>query len=201
MVNATQGITLIATFYSVEPFMPAALTFSPKRIILIVDATNKEVKSNIAAVEKTFGTMADVKVVRVERDNIYDTAQKVVEAIDREPAKDNRIIVNVSGGWKTLTNGVLYGCYARSERIHRIFSNKIDKKSMSELPKLNYNLGTAKREVLMRIVKRDDKTVVQIAKELKRTKGMVYQHLRELKDAGYVDESFNITDAGRLALL
>jgi hypothetical protein len=30
---------------------------------------------------------------------------------------------------------------------------------------------------------------------------MVYQHLRELKDAGYVDESFNITDAGRLALL
>ena len=30
---------------------------------------------------------------------------------------------------------------------------------------------------------------------------MIYQHLRELREQGYVDDDFNITDAGRLALL
>ena len=87
------------------------------------------------------------------------------------------------------------------DRIFKIVTNKTNVNELSELPKLNYNLSTAKREVLTRIVKKDGKPVAQIAKEIGRTKGMVYQHLRELKDAGYVDESFNITDAGRLALL
>jgi CRISPR locus-related DNA-binding protein len=196
------NVTLIATFYSTEPFMPAALAFSPKKIILVVDTLDKTVKSNISAVEKTFGAIAKVETLKVERDNIYDTASKIVAQIDKEPhSKDNKIVVHVAGGWKTLANGVLYGCYARADRIYKIEANKATGNELSELPKLNYNLSTAKREVLMKIVKRNDKAVAQIASELKRTKGMVYQHLRELKDAGYVDESFNITDAGRLALL
>lgn len=195
-------VTLIATFYSTEPFMPAALTFSPKKIILVVSTLDSTVKSNVKAVEKTFGTIAEVKVVKVEKDNIYDTAHKIVEVIDREPiSKDNKIIVNVSGGWKTLANGILYGCYARPDRIYKIVSNKVGGNELGELPKLNYNLSTAKREVLQRIVKRNNRSVADMAKELHRTKGMVYQHLRELKDAGYVDDGFNITDAGKLALL
>ena len=59
MVN----VTLIATFYSTEPFMTAAYTFYPtiKKIILIVDTLDSEVKSNIKAVEKTFGSRAKVR--------------------------------------------------------------------------------------------------------------------------------------------
>jgi hypothetical protein len=34
-----------------------------------------------------------------------------------------------------------------------------------------------------------------------RTRGMIYQHLKELKDGGYLDDDYNITDAGKLALL
>jgi DNA-binding transcriptional ArsR family regulator len=40
-----------------------------------------------------------------------------------------------------------------------------------------------------------------MAKELRKTRGMLYQHLKELKEGGYVDDDFRITDAGRLALL
>lgn len=197
MVN----ITLIATFYSAGPLMPAALAFSPKKIILIVDTMNQEIRSNISAVEKTFGSIATIEVVKVKKDEIYDPAKKVVGIIDREASPNNRIVVNVSGGWKTLTNGVLYGCYARPDRVYRIINNKTDKKGISELPKLGYNISAAKKEVILKIVERDNKTVAQIAKELRRTRGMVYQHLRELREAGYVDDEFNITDAGRLALL
>ena len=137
----------------------------------------------------------------MEKDDIYDTASKTVGLIDKEPTKDNQIVVSVTGGKRLFALGVLYGCYARADRVARIVTNTASGDELSELPKLNYNLRTGKREILQRIVKRNGKTVMEIAKELGRTKGAVYQHLRELKEAGYVDEDFNITDAGRLALL
>ena len=52
-----------------------------------------------------------------------------------------------------------------------------------------------------KIAQSEEKSVAQIAKELKKTRGMIYQHLRELRDTGYVDEKFNVTEAGQLALL
>ena len=198
MVN----ITLIATFYSAAPLMPAALAFSPTKIILIVDNMNPEVRSNIAAVEKTFQSVAKIEVLKVKKDEIYDAAKKIVELIDKEDVgKNNKIVVNVSGGWRVLVNGVLYGCYARAGKLHRIVINKASGVGISDLPKLSYNLTQARREVLMKVSTKTEKSISDIASELHKTRGMVYQHLRDLKDSGYVDEDYEITDAGRLALL
>ena len=58
-----------------------------------------------------------------------------------------------------------------------------------------------KVELLEEISKRAGKPISKIANKLEKTRGMVYQHLKELKDNGYVDEKFNITNAGRMALL
>jgi CRISPR locus-related DNA-binding protein len=198
MVN----ITLIATFYSAGPLMPAALAFSPTKIILVVDVMNPEVRSNIAAVEKTFESVAKVEVQKVKKDEIYEIAKKLVEIIDKEDiGKNNKIVVNVSGGWRVLINGVLYGCYARAGKVHRIVINKTHGIGISDLPKLSYNLTQARREVLMKVSTKSEKSILDIANELHKTRGMVYQHLRDLKDSGYVNEDYEITDAGRLALL
>ena len=43
--------------------------------------------------------------------------------------------------------------------------------------------------------------VRSIAEKMKKTTGMLYQHLKELRELGYVNEKFEITMAGRLALL
>ena len=51
------------------------------------------------------------------------------------------------------------------------------------------------------MAKRNGKPISAIALKLNRTRGMLYQHLKELKELGYVDEKFEITLAGRLALL
>lgn len=42
-ISMTESV-LISTFYSVEPFMPAAHAFSPKKIILLVDSLDDKVK-------------------------------------------------------------------------------------------------------------------------------------------------------------
>ncbi len=200
-----KDITLIATFFSVEPFTPAAMKYLASKIILIVAAsedknTNEKLNRNIAEVRRFFGKMSQVDVVKMESDDILDIAKKTVEIIDEEP-KDVGIVVNLSGGWRSLTNGVLYACYSRTERIEKIVTNRVDRTSLSELPKLQYNLGSTKHELLKRIAVKEHKSVSKLADDMKKTRGMLYQHLRELKTGGYLDDDFKITDAGRLALL
>jgi CRISPR locus-related DNA-binding protein len=193
-------VTLIATFYSVEPLMPAALAFQPKKIILLVNKLEGDAQQNIEKVKETFGKLVEVKAIKMPQDDIVGFASKMVEILDTE-AKNSMIVVSVGGGWRLATSGALYGCYARPDRVYKIVNNTLEGNKVSELPKLGYNIGSQKERILEIITKEKDKTVAQIANQLGKTRGMIYQHLRELREQGYVDDDFNITDAGRLALL
>lgn len=193
-------VTLIATFYSVEPLMPAALAFQPKKIMLLVNKTDGDVKDNIEKVRQIFGRLVEVDLVKMPEENIVEFAEKFVEILDKEP-KNRMIVVSIGGGWRHAASGALFGCYARPERIYKIVNNTIDGSKVSELPKMGYSMGTQKKEILKIQAEGNDRTVAQIANQLHKTRGMIYQHLRELREQGYVGDDFNITDAGRLALL
>jgi len=195
------NITLIATFYSPEPFLPAALRFQPKRIVLLVDSGDGKVRENIKAVKKVFERVMQFEVVRVPKDDIHAIAKATVDIIDRNKSPGNKIVVSVAGANKVLTNAVLFGSYARSDRILRIVTNSTKDSEPISLPKLSYNIGSTKRDLLARMEQRKGRTIIEIAKEMHRTRGMIYQHLKELREGGYLDDDYNITDAGRLALL
>jgi CRISPR locus-related DNA-binding protein len=124
-----------------------------------------------------------------------------VELIDKNKVPGTKIIVSVGGGSRSLANAALLGCYARRDRVFKIVSNGIMDNEVISLPKLSYDIGSTKRDLLAKMQDRRDRTILQIAKEMRRTRGMIYQHLKELKDHGYLDDDYNITDAGKLALL
>lgn len=192
---------LIATFYSFQPFVAAAHSCSPSKMIIIIaedSLKNEKVSQDLNKVRDVYGKIAAVEMVKVKGSDLLAIASKTVELI--EANKDNRIVVNVSGGWKLLAQGVLYGCYARKDFIDRIVCNNLENNSIVELPKLTFGLSSVKRELLEEIAKRGDKSISKIADKLDKTRGMIYQHLKELKENGYVDEKFYITDAGRMAL-
>ncbi|MFH1306359.1 MAG: CRISPR-associated CARF protein Csa3 [Candidatus Micrarchaeota archaeon] len=196
------GTTLIATFYSYKPFFAGAHAFSPKNIILVSPANlpskeENDVKKAFEEVKKNFGEVAKIRMVRLDEKNILKVASETAKLLEQ----NSGAIVNISGAWKLLAQGVLYGCYARPDYVKKIVCNIIDMKDFVELPKLSYGLSTAKKELLERISKRNGKSIAQIADELDKTPGMLYQHLKELKSLGFVDEEFKITMAGRLGLL
>ena len=88
--------------------------------------------------------------------------------------------------------------------MDRIVTNAAKDNEVISLQKLSYNVGSTKRELLARLEDRRGKTILhilQIAKEMRRTRGMIYQHPKELEDGGYLDDDYNITDPGKLALL
>ncbi len=192
---------LIATFYSFEPFVAAAHAYSPNRIILILakdTPDKKDVKEGIAKVKELYGAVADIKEVLVDQSDMFGVAKKTVELLE----KNNRSVINISGGQKLISQGVLYGCYARPELVEKIVCNELpDINRLVELPKLTFGLSQPKKDLLEEIAKRNEKPIAEIAEKLGKTPGMLYQHLKELKEAGYVDEKFEITLAGKMAVL
>lgn len=191
---------LIATFYSFEPFVAAAHAYSPSRIQLIIAKDSvKNIEKHIAKVHELYGGVAEIKEIEVDQSDIFSVAKKTVELLEKN---GGRTIVNVSGGWKLMAQGVLYGCYARPALVERIVCNELpDINKLVELPKLTFGLSQAKRGLLGEIERRNGKSIAEIAGKLEKTPGMLYQHLKELKEAGHVDEKFKITLAGRIALL
>jgi CRISPR-associated protein Csa3 len=199
------GTTLICTFYSFEPIVASATQYSPKRVILLVasDSIKKqEVRENIERAKSTYKNVVPVSVVETGDSDLLEIARDTVKLIEREHEAGNSVIVNVSGGWKLLAQGTLYGCYARDTMVDKIICNDLSAEGrIVELPKLVFGLSKAKAAVLEEIGKRNGRSMAEIAQKLGKTRGMIYQHLKELKESGYVDDKFHITDAGKLALI
>jgi CRISPR-associated protein Csa3 len=199
------GTVLISTFYSFEPLVAAATRYSPSKIILLVSSSalsgkdKEKVKASIDRAKEVYGKVISLTVKTVEEGDLLGIASMTVELLKNE---EGTKIINVSGGWKTLMQGVLYGCYARPELVEKIVCNDLSKDgALLELPKLSFSLSATKKEVLQSIAERKGKSIPEIADSLKISRGMLYQHLKELKENGYVDDKFYITDAGRMALL
>lgn len=200
--------TLICSFYSFQPIVVSIHAVSPKKIVLLVaeGALRKDpkVKEDIELVKKTFSQAAEVKVVELDGSDILSIAKKTIELLE---ADDSEKVVNISGGWKLLSQGVLYGCYARPDRVSRIICNNLDKENeLVDLPKFTFEMSNGKRSVLEAVeafsAKKEGKVeVADIAKKAGKSEVMVYQHLDDLKKLNYVDNENRITEAGRIALL
>ena len=145
------------------------------------------------------GKLVEIETVKMPEDDMVGFADKFVEILDNEP-RNRMIVVSIGGGRRLMAAGAIFGCYARPDRVYKIVGNT-PKDKISELPLMGYSMGVQKKEILKIQAEGKDKTVAQIAGQLHKTRGMIYQHLRELREQGYVDDDFNITDAGRLALL
>jgi CRISPR-associated protein Csa3 len=88
--------------------------------------------------------------------------------------------------------------------VEKIVCNNIEdeeKMELVELPKFSFGLTRPKKGLLLELLRREGRSIAEIASKLKKSRGIIYQHLKNLKEMGYVDEKFEITLAGRLALI
>jgi len=192
--------TLIATYYSFEPFVAAFHEFVPQRVKLIVAKdTLKKIEEHLTRVNEVYGKISKIEVIEVNGSDVYEIAKTTVGLLEKY--KSDTIFVNVSGGWKLLAQGVLYGCYVRSNLVSKIVCNNLQDNSVLELPKFRFEFSGSKFKILETLSKRNGDSISEIAKKVGKSKAMVYQHLDDLKDGGYVDSEYNLTMAGKIALL
>jgi CRISPR-associated protein Csa3 len=195
-------LTLISTIYALEPVIICVTRLSPSKIILLSEegAGDKKLQSE-EMIEKTFKNALEVEKKYTA---VYDTvrvAKDVAELIEKEHDRGNQVIVNVSGGRKPQAFGALFGAYARNDMVQRIVYVTEEDSMMIDFPVLSFNLSETKKLILEEIQK-GVSAVSQIAVTAGISKGMTYNHLRELKSMGYIadgDNGYIITDAGKIA--
>jgi CRISPR-associated protein Csa3 len=170
-------------------------------ILLSEEGANEKKLQSEEMIEKTFKNALEVEKRYTA---VYDTvrvAKDVAEIIEEEHARGNQVIVNVSGGRKPQAFGALFGAYARNVMVQRVVYVTEEDGFMIDFPVLSFNLSDTKKLILEEIQK-GVSAVTQIAATAGISKGMTYNHLRELKAMGYIADGENgyiITDAGRIA--
>ena len=196
-------LTLISTVYALEPVIVCVTRLSPSKIILLTeeDADEKKRQSE-DTLELTFG-----KVLKMDKKitSLYDpvhVAKDVVDLIEQEHADGNRVMINVSGGRKPQAFGTLFGAYARSDMVDRIVYVTEEDNSIIDFPILGFSISDTKKKILENI-QSGIISVHDVGKSVSISKGMAYNHLRELKAMGYItdEDGYAITDAGKIAAI
>ena len=197
------NLTLITTLYTLEPVLVCITRLSPSKLIILTEegAVDKKAQAE-QMLEATFG-----KVIGIEKliTSLYDpvrVAQDVADAIEKEHDWGNQVIINVSGGRKPQAFGTLFGAYARSEMVKRVVYVTEEDNFIIDFPLLSFNISPTKKAIL-ELIKQGETTVTTIATKVGISRGMAYNHIRELKGMGYIsdEDSFSITDSGKLAVI
>ena len=197
------NITLITTIYALEPVVFCVTRLSPSKIIILTEENTIDKKARAEQIIiDTFG-----KVIEIEKKitSLYDTvrvAQDVSDLIEQEHARGNQIMINVSGGRKPQAFGALFGAYTRSDMVKRIVYVTEEDNTIIDFPILSFNISDTKK-VILEQVRSGVTSVAAIAIDVGISKGMAYNHLRELKAMGYItgEDGYSITDAGRIAVI
>jgi len=84
--------------------------------------------------------------------------------------------------------------------MKRVVYTTEEANTIIDLPKLSLGLSKTKL-ALLHLLEREPVTMSALALKARKTRAMVYVHLRELKELGFVDEGYRLTEAGRIALL
>ncbi|HHW04713.1 MAG TPA: CRISPR locus-related DNA-binding protein [Methanothermobacter sp.] len=194
--------TLISTVYSIEPVMICITQFSPRKVVLIMEEEPPREKEQVQKIiEDTLGNFIKVQIKETSLYDVVQIAKDTVDTIDEERAKGRKIVVNISGGRKTQALGVLFGCYARNNDVQRIAYVTEEEGEIIDLPILSFGISKTKKKLLEEL-KKGETSVKNLAIKLGISRGMTYNHIRELRNMGFIDpEKLEITSAGEIATL
>lgn len=194
--------TLISTIYSLEPVMFCITHFSPKKIVLLMDTKpdSKQAEA-VRMLNATLGTVLEIKTKETSVYDVLTIAKDAVDVIEEEYSNGNKITVNITGGRKPQALGALFGCYARHEMVTKIVYVTEEEKEIIELPILNFGMSNTKKRILEEL-ENDGISVKDLSDKIEISRGMTYNHLRELRAMGFIDqEKLEITTAGKLAII
>jgi len=194
--------TLISTIYDVEPVMICITKFSPKKVILLTEDDGSDVmKESEETLTNAFGRFIDVKSEQIDSNNIVKIAGSVAAAIEKEKNRGNEIVVNISGGERPQALGTLFGAYSKHQFVDRIVLVDNSTKEVIDMPILKYGISSTKKEILKCLID-GCSSVKQLSEKINITRGMTYNHLRELRKMGLIDKNnLEITTAGRLSII
>lgn len=195
---------LIATLYIFEPIIAAATKISAEKLFLLIDTEpDEKQKSSLAVIKQSLGSVLEIQTVPTDVYDIVEVAKESVRIIDTFSDKDE-IYVDITAGRKTKALGLLFGAYARSNRIKRIMYVKEENKQVVNLPKLSYSITPGQHRIIEFLSNNKVASMTDFSEKVEVSRAMLYKHIKELKDMDILEENkegLKLTDYGRISVL
>lgn len=195
---------LLSTIYAFEPVIASATKISADRLYLLIDKEpDDKQKESLKMIQQSLGSVLEIKTVETEIYDIYEVAKEAVKIIDILSDKD-KIFIDITAGRKTKALGLLFGAYARGDRIQRIMYVKEETKQVMNLPKLTYSVTPGQIKIIEFLACHKIKSMADFAAQINISKSLLYQSIKDLKRMDIIEETsdgIKLTEYGRIVVL
>lgn len=189
---------LISTIWKGTAVIQAIKLFSPKTIYFLVDDSSEEIRTTSMKMIKELFPEIQYNQVSAKIYDMVAIAKSVMDIIEKE--KDNKIVIHISEGRKTMSLGLLFGAYVKRKQVDSVYYITEETNTPIKLPLIELKLSDQKYTVLYKI-SQGINTVNQLEKELNVKPTTVYVHMKELRDDGFLNQDNQLTEMGKIVLL
>ncbi|MFB6158975.1 MAG: CRISPR-associated CARF protein Csa3 [Candidatus Nanohalobium sp.] len=208
------GKVLAATLWRLQPVLKTFHQNDIDRIHIFVEEeieteeANEYKKSNLEALEKRLTVqevteegekqkvdLAELEIHKTSLNDAYEFASKAYSELKDE----NEVIYEVSGGKKSQAFGLLMAA-ERARNADKIIHWIKEKSSFHEynIPMFDFSLDPRKTEVLELLD--NGVSVSDISENMEVSRSMVYNHIEDLQERGFLDQEKNLTRKGIFCL-
>lgn len=126
------------------------------------------------------------EVSQYDMRNIAEESSKLIQ-----DHTESDTYIHVSEGRKTMSFGAMFAAFTNFESVKKILYVTTETSELVQIPKIPLKLSRKKQLVLQLLA--DDASIDDIEEELSISESTAYNHVKELRDQGYVDSDKNLT--------
>lgn len=171
-----------------------------KLIILVNNPISAADQLQIDKLKTKYEGIIELIIFPTSITNLKKVSEDVVNLIDSESKAKHYVYLHTCLTNIPQTFGIVYGGYVRVESIVGIYAVLEDAGEVIQLPSINMRIEGTKRKVMLEI-KSENKNAKRIAAKLRINPSMVYAHLKDLVNRGFLTKEWDITDNGYIAVL
>ena len=132
--------------------------------------------------------------------DLIDMTTKISKYLIKEAKSSNEIIVKLSNDNGILNMALFYAACYNKKNIKSVIIYDTNLHKILHLPLFDFKLSDAKK-VILKNIQKGKNSIEDIAKAVGRSNSMVYNHIRDLKDMGFIEkDSLKINNAAEIIL-
>ena len=174
--------------------------FSPDKLLFIFPEPVEKIKVEaINRIKKDFKNLIFENITTKTYD-IARIASDVDKAIKKELKENNKVKIHISESRKPQALGAYFAGLLNKGHIDGVYYLEEEDGSVLTMPMLNFKLSKTKTFILNEINK-GNKDIPSIVTKSKKQKSIIYQHVKVLKQDGYLNDDLELTDSGKIVIL
>lgn len=187
---------LISTLYRGDANPIALYKLGADKVIFLVDnPTCSARQKGLEKIKSQFKNLFKIDTVHTSEFDVYKIVQDILSKVRKE--KYDELVFHATEARKTMFLGCLY---AASLLRKRCFYLRQDNNELYEIPLFKFKFNKTQID-LLKVLGEGLTNKSKIAKKIKKSRSIIYENLKSLKQDGFIDENDKLTDVGRICLL